>query len=393
MKHRVLYSTFFVLFVAIIVISSSFTISGTNSALIYATTSLGQSIQQNQLDLQSTINKEVQQTITDTIDSINTVNNSNINTSTTLDNDTQSNIISISAPSSFQDKANEIDNLTTEKVRVGDVDIAYKQIGEGNNTIVLITGAGATMDMWSPNLLNNLTNSPNDYRVIIFDNRGAGESTIGTNEFSINQFANDTIGFLDALGIDKPDILGWSMGAFIAQQLASIHPDRVNNLILYASSCGGPDAVPPSPKVIETFSNASLTPEDAAQKSIELMFPTSWFEANSDYLNYFPIPSESVSPDIMEMQTKALENWDGNCQILGNITSPTLAIVGTDDYFTPAANSINIVEKVPGAWLIQIKDAGHGLMYQYPEIFNEAVLSFLSIQDIQGGNSSNTVSR
>ncbi|MDQ2685491.1 MAG: hypothetical protein M3Y25_06575, partial [Thermoproteota archaeon] len=105
MKHRVLYSTFFVLFVAIIVISSSFTISGTNSALIYATTSLGQSIQQNQLDLQSTINKEVQQTITDTIDSINTVNNSNINTSTTLDNDTQSNIISISAPSSFQDKA------------------------------------------------------------------------------------------------------------------------------------------------------------------------------------------------------------------------------------------------------------------------------------------------
>jgi pimeloyl-ACP methyl ester carboxylesterase len=83
-----------------------------------------------------------------------------------------------------------------------------------------------------------------------------------------------------------------------------------------------------------------------------------------------------------------LENWSGNCQILGNITSPTLAIVGTDDYFTPSANSINIVEKVPGAWLMQIKDAGHGLMYQYPEIFNEAVLSFLSIQDIQKGNSS-----
>ncbi len=366
----------------IFVSSSGFTISSTNFVLVDATSSLGQSIQQDQLDLQSAINNEVQQTITETIDSINTVNNSNIST-LAIDNNTQSNNISLSSPPSFQDKASEIDNLPTQMVRVGDIDIAYKQIGEGNNTIVLITGLGGTMDMWSPNLLNNLTNAPSDYKVIIFDNRGAGESTIGTKEFSINQFTNDTLGFLDALRIDKPDVLGWSMGAFIAQQLASLHPDRVDSLILYASSCGGPDAVLPTPEVIQTFSNTSLTSEEVAQKSIELMFPTSWFEANPNYLNYIPIPSESVSPEVTEMQTNALENWNGNCQILGNITSPTLTIVGTDDYFTPAENSINIVEKVPGAWLIQIKDAGHGLMYQYPEIFNEAVLSFLSINDMQ----------
>ena len=390
MTPRVFSSTFLILLIAMIFISSSFTISGTKSVLVYATSTLGQSIQQNQLDLQSTINKEVQQTITDTIDSINTSNNSDSNNSTsTIDNDTQSSSISLSPSSSFQDKAREIDNLTTEKVRVGDIDIAYKQIGEGNNTIVLITGLGATMDMWSPNLLNNLTNAPNDYKVIIFDNRGAGESTIGTKAFSINQFTNDTLGFLDALGIERPDILGWSMGAFIAQQLASLHPDRVDSLILYASSCGGPDAVPPTSEVIETYSNTSLTTEEVAQKSIELMFPNSWFEANPNFVNYFPIPSESVSPEVMQMQREALENWSGNCQLLDNIASPTLAIVGTDDYFTPAANSINIVEKVPGAWLVQIKDAGHGLMYQYPEIFNEAVLSFLSIQDILRGNSSN----
>lgn len=383
MKQRAFSSIFFVLFIAMIFVSSSgFTISSTNFVLVDATSSLGQSIQQDQLDLQSAINNEVQQTITETIDSINTVNNSNIST-LAIDNNTQSNNISLSSPPSFQDKASEIDNLPTQMVRVGDIDIAYKQIGEGNNTIVLITGLGGTMDMWSPNLLNNLTNAPSDYKVIIFDNRGAGESTIGTKEFSINQFTNDTLGFLDALRIDKPDVLGWSMGAFIAQQLASLHPDRVDSLILYASSCGGPDAVLPTPEVIQTFSNTSLTSEEVAQKSIELMFPTSWFEANPNYLNYIPIPSESVSPEVTEMQTNALENWNGNCQILGNITSPTLTIVGTDDYFTPAENSINIVEKVPGAWLIQIKDAGHGLMYQYPEIFNEAVLSFLSINDMQ----------
>lgn len=355
--------------------------------VINATKSLGQSIQQNQQDLESTINNKVQQTITDTIDSINTVNNSNIRNSTIIDNSTQSRNITLS-PSSFQDKASEIDNTSHEIVKVGDIEIAYKQIGEGNNTIVLITGLGGTMDMWSPNLIYNLTNAPNDYKVIIFDNRGAGESTQGTKEFSISQFANDTLGFLDALGIKNPDVLGWSMGAFIAQQLASVHPDRVNSLVLYASSCGGPEAVPPTPEVIEIFSNSSLTPEEVAQKSIGLMFPTSWFEANPNYTDYIPIPSESVSPEVTEKQTKALENWTGNCQILGNINSPTLVIVGTDDYFTPSANSINIVEKVPGAWLVQIKDAGHGLMYQYPEIFNQAVLGFLNIQDLQDGNSS-----
>ena len=352
------------------------TLGGTS--LVYATTSLGQSIQQNQQDLQSTINKEVQQTITDTISNINNNSNLDSNRIGSINSQTQDTTASLSA---FQQKASVIDSLPSQKVRVGDIDIAYKILGDGNRTMVLITGLGATMDMWSPYLLNNLTIAPNDYRVIIFDNRGAGESTIGTKEFSINQFVNDTVGLLDALSIEKTDILGWSMGAFIAQELAAMNPDRVDDLILYASSCGGPDAVPPTPEVIQTFSNTSLSPEQIAQESISLMFPTQWFEANPNYLNYFPIPTESVSPEVMGMQTEALENWSGNCQILGDITSPTLAIVGTDDFFTPAENSVTIVEKIPGAWLVQIRDAGHGLMYQYPETFTTIVETFLNGSD------------
>ncbi|VFJ15175.1 alpha/beta fold hydrolase [Candidatus Nitrosocosmicus franklandus] len=160
----------------------------------------------------------------------------------------------------------------------------------------------------------------------------------------------------------------------------------MDSLILYASSCDGPDSVPPTPEVMETYSNTSSTPEEVGQSSITLMFPKLWFEANPNYLNYVPVPSKSVSPDVMEMQIRASENWSGKCQILGNISSSTIAIVGTDDYFTPAENSVNIVQKIPGAWLMKIKDAGHGLMYQYPEIFNKAVLSFLNIQELQSSN-------
>jgi hypothetical protein len=126
---------------------------------------------------------------------------------------------------SFQSKAAILDNMPSHNVTVGDIDIAYKQIGRSDaKPIILITGASATMDMWNPLLLEQLTSA--NYRVIIFENRGVGESTVGTKEFSISQFANDTWGLLDALGISKADVLGWSMGEFIAQQLALTYPDN-----------------------------------------------------------------------------------------------------------------------------------------------------------------------
>jgi hypothetical protein len=118
--------------------------------------------------------------------------------------------------SSFQAEAKALDDIPSRKVRVGDMDIAYKQLGNVSNyPIVLITGCCTTMDMWSPTLLNQLLTNRS---VVIFDNRGAGESTAGTKEFSIDQFAIDTIGLLDALKIEKADILGTSMGSFIAQE-------------------------------------------------------------------------------------------------------------------------------------------------------------------------------
>jgi pimeloyl-ACP methyl ester carboxylesterase len=281
--------------------------------------------------------------------------------------------------SSFQSQAAIIDNMPSQTVTVGDIDIAYKQVGKNSNAkpIILITGHGATMDMWNPLLLEQLSSS--NHTVIIFDNRGAGESTAGTKEFSISQFANDTVGLIEALKIDKADVLGWSMGSFVAQELALTNPDKVGSLILYASSCGGKEAEPRSPEVIQTFSNTSITPQELGQKLISLSFPTDWFKANPDYRNYFPIPIESVSFEIMGKQSEAIANWTGTCNnnVLSRITQPTLIIVGTDDAFTPALNSLMLVERIPSSWLVQIRDAGHGLMYQCPDEFNRVLMTFL----------------
>ena len=283
--------------------------------------------------------------------------------------------LAFASPSSpFHSKVAMINKIPSQKVTVGDIDIAYKQLGKSNaKPIILITGLGATMDTWSPLLLEQLTSS--NYYVTIFDNRGTGNTTAGTKQFSISQFAKDTAGLLDALKIQKADILGWSLGSYIAQELTLANPDKVSNLILYASGCGGQSATPTSPKIIQIVTNASMSYQQRAEKQIPFLFPTKWFRANPDYLNYLPFPKESVSAQAIQQQLKAVANWTGTCNAISNITQPTLVIVGTDD--APLQDSLMLARRIPGSWVVQIRDAGHGLMYQYPSEFNRAVITFL----------------
>ncbi len=283
-------------------------------------------------------------------------------------------INNFSSTSSFQSKAAMINKIPLQKVAVGDINMAYKQLGKSNaKPTILITGLGATMDMWSPLLLQQLISS--NYSVTIFDNRGAGNTTAGTKQFSISQFAKDTAGLLDALKISKADVLGWSLGSYVAQELTLANPDKVNNLILYASGCGGQNATPTSPKITQMISNDSMSYQQKVEKDMPFLFPTKWLKAHPDYLNYFPMPKESVSAQTLQYQLEAVANWTGSCNAISTITQPTLVIVGTDD--APLQDSLMLARKIPGSWVVQIRDAGHGLMYQYPSEFNRAILTFL----------------
>jgi pimeloyl-ACP methyl ester carboxylesterase len=190
-------------------------------------------------------------------------------------------------------------------------------------------------------------------------------------------------GLLDALNITKADILDPSMGSFIAQELTLTNPDKVGKLILYVSLCGSNKSKPADPKVDQAFSDPSASPQEQLQKIIPLLFPTNWLKANPNYTNYMPLPKELVSSDIMGKQGNAAVNWlqTGNCDAVSDITQSTLIIVGSDDLFTRAANSIILAQRIPGSWLVQIGDADHGLMYQYPDAFNRLILTFLENND------------
>ena len=296
------------------------------------------------------------------------------------DNDNVSTSVSGSSTNSII--TNQNTSIGVKKVRVGDIDVAYRMFGKGD-PLLLIAGAGATMDSWDPTVLRQLSEN---HTVIIFDNRGIGKTPSGSlTHLTISQYANDTAGLIDALHITKPvDVLGHSLGSFIAQELALTHPQKVNKLIFFASNCGTKEAIPGSPEAAADFAklaSPNLTSMQQVQIIADLLFPAKWKKEHPNYVSYLPksIYNEYITPQTVRRQGEAVATWKGSCNRLAGINKPTLILVGTDDNVTPPANSLMLAEKIPAAWLVQINGGGHGLIYQYPDKFSKIVITFLGI--------------
>jgi pimeloyl-ACP methyl ester carboxylesterase len=266
--------------------------------------------------------------------------------------------------------------LITKKVRVGDIDIAYREAGTGF-PLILIMGSSSAMGMWSPGLISGLSQNN---RVIIFDNRGIGATSSSGGEYSIRLFADDTAGLMKALNIEKANVLGWSMGTYIAQELVLNYPEKVNRLILYAADTGGDKAVH-NAGVMEQLNDTSGTERERGERLLRLIFPAPWLKENPDPRKYMLMPTEQVLAESIKKQGIACWKWAGSYSRLSRIKAPVLLITGTDDVITPPENSIMMVGQIPAAWLVQIKDGGHGLMFQYPERFVKIASLFLSVEE------------
>ncbi|CAN5842487.1 alpha/beta hydrolase [soil metagenome] len=278
-----------------------------------------------------------------------------------------------------------VESLPIQKAKVDDIEIEYKVLenqstsgdDKNNDPILFIAGLRVTMDMWPPIILSELAKSSR--RVIIYNNRGTGNSTDGTKDYTISQLANDAAGLLDALVIDKSHIIGWSMGSYIAEELALLHPDKVSSLVLYGSGPGGNKAIPSSAELMQTLGGVSGTPEEQSRQILSFFFPQPWLLNNSDYINHFPLLKSTVSVETTQKQAQAIVGWNGIYDSPSVITQPTLVLMGTEDIITTPKAALSLVEKIPLMSLVQVKDAGHGWMYQYPKKFTLVVKTFLEI--------------
>ncbi len=104
-----------------------------------------------------------------------------------------------------------------------------------------------------------------------------------------------------------------------------------------------------------------------------------WIRENAGYVQEVFSAATPASKESIQHQAQTTYNWQGACDRLSSITKPTLVITGTDDIVRPTSNSIMLAEKIPGAWLVQIRGGGHYVMFQYPEQFTEVLETFLSV--------------
>src|ERR687898_2156792 len=289
-----------------------------------------------------------------------------------------------------------IQDIPLEKVRVGDIDVAYKMFGKGE-PILLFNGASDGMDAWDPSFLTGLSSN---HTIIAFDQRGIGNTTAGSKPYTMLQLANDTAGLLDALKIQQADVFGYSLGGEIAQQFTVSHPDKVNRLILVAATCGGKDGIPKPPEFLKfqaeivnkSLNNVSISQEEM-KSLVSASLGSGWIRLHPESLdlpeNMTLLQSKpGLTPETMKNQMKvgfAWEetNWHGACDELAKLAKPMLVITGTDDNaYMPHANALVIAWKIPGAWLVQIKDAGHAVMDQYPDEISKILQTFLSTTNL-----------
>jgi pimeloyl-ACP methyl ester carboxylesterase len=221
-----------------------------------------------------------------------------------------------------------IQNIPVKKVHVVDT---YKMFGKGE-PILLISGASSDMNAWEPSTLRSLSSN---HTVIVFDTRGVGNTTTGSKPYTMQQLANDTAGLLDALKIQKANVLGHSLGTYIAQQLTITHPDKVNRLILISASCGRKESIPKPPEFLKLQSNiinksrnniSSISKEDI-KSLISASYGSGWLRLHPDSLGNIPEAKDlfsKISPNTLGGQYNAgigweATNWNGVCDELAKI--------------------------------------------------------------------------
>ena len=264
-------------------------------------------------------------------------------------------------------------------VTAGGVTYSYRELGpKGGIPVVFLVHLAATMDNWDPRVIDPIAEK---HHVITFSNRGVGATT-GNVPGTIEEMAEDAATFIKALGYQKVDLFGFSLGGMIAQALALKYPELVRKLVLAGTGpAGGKDIDKVARVTYYDVLRATLTRQDpkeflffnrnAAGKPAARAFVQRLKErtANRDA----PIKTKAF-----QTQLKAIKRWGRTEPAnLGAITQPTLIANGDNDRMVPSRLSEDMHRRIPASELVIYPDSGHGGIFQYHQEFVPVALEFL----------------
>ncbi|MFI1360146.1 alpha/beta fold hydrolase [Streptomyces sp. NPDC020898] len=276
--------------------------------------------------------------------------------------------------------ASSYKNAQTRTVSVHGTDFAYRELGpEGGVPLILLIHMAGALEHWDPRIVDGLAAQR---RVITFDNRGVGESS-GSTPDTIEAMARDTALFVRALGFEQVDLLGLSLGGFIAQVIAEEEPLLVRKVILAGTGPAGGAGIVKVPSIaVKATLKAGLARRDP-KLSLFFTETAASQQAGRAFLERLKERTHNRSKDIalpsLLAQFKAVKQWGRQAPSdLSNIHQPVLVVNGDNDRMVPSHNTLDLAARLPKAELVPLyRDAGHGAVFQYPDEFVTRALTFL----------------
>jgi len=258
---------------------------------------------------------------------------------------------------------------------------AYRVLGpEGGVPLVLLNRLRGTIDHWDPAFLDDLAK---ERRVVVFDNEGVNASE-GRIPDSVEAMAAGAVRFLRALGLGQVDLLGWSMGGFVAQSVALDHPELVRKLIVAGSSPGGVPDSPAFPDEITAKVGAAVSGErNGDEDFLFLFFPEAAWDLGRASLRRLDARLSASGADVplegVGTQWAAIQKWvaGGAWSRLPELRAPALYANGAHDVMVTSYDTYAAGTRVADSRVVLYGDAGHAFLFQHPEEFGGVVRDFL----------------
>ncbi|MBW8682896.1 alpha/beta fold hydrolase [Chitinophaga rhizophila] len=271
-------------------------------------------------------------------------------------------------------------HATTQFVVAGDTKYAYRVLGsQPGIPVVMLSPLGSAMDDWDPAVTDGFSRK---YKVILFDNQGVGAST-GKTPATIADMAKGAITFIKALGYERVNLVGFSMGSFIAQQIALTAPELINKMVLTGVGPKGSEGLSRLPDIIAggqgldpeaQFLYFGFTASDESRSAGKAAFQRILLRQQDRDL---PLSNESSVAQLTAVLAWAQPSPDA-LKELAAVKVPVLLIQGKEDKPVPVINAINMSEYLPNARLMVYTDAGHAALFQLADKFVKDGIDFLS---------------